>query len=97
MLQKSPTQKQEVEDIDINLKDPEVAKAAVMLQAGFRGLKARQKFKSKVCFRHHVLMIYLYVCSFFIGLGEGGAEITRIRGENRTFGCGLSNRELFPF
>ena len=35
------------EDIDIDLEDPGVAKAAVLLQAGFRGLKARQKFKTK--------------------------------------------------
>ena len=35
------------QDIDIDLEDPGVAKAAVLLQAGFRGLKARQKFKTK--------------------------------------------------
>ena len=35
------------EDIDIDLEDPGVTKAAVLLQAGFRGLKARQKFKLK--------------------------------------------------
>ena len=37
----------ESDDFEINLKDPSVEKAAVLLQAGFRGLKARQTFKAK--------------------------------------------------
>lgn len=31
------------EEIDIDLGDPEVQKAAVLIQAGFRGLKGRRK------------------------------------------------------
>ena len=34
--------------IDIDLTDPGVAKAAVLLQSGFRGLRSRQKFNLKV-------------------------------------------------
>ena len=40
--------KSDTEEIDIDLEDPGVAKAAVLLQAGFRGLKARQLLKTKV-------------------------------------------------
>ena len=38
--------------VDIDLTDPKVTQAAVLLQAGFRGLKTRSKFKSKVGFLH---------------------------------------------
>ena len=40
------------EVVDIDLTDPKVTQAAVLLQAGFRGLKTRSKFKSKVGFLH---------------------------------------------
>lgn len=33
----------ETEEIDIDLGDPEVQKAAAFIQSGFRGLKARRK------------------------------------------------------
>ena len=35
------------EEIDIDLNDPEVEKAATKIQAGFKGLKARQELKAK--------------------------------------------------
>ena len=44
---------QEEEEIDIDLDDPDVGKAAVKIQAGFRGLQARRQVQaakdSKVC------------------------------------------------
>ena len=36
---------QEDKEIDIDLNDPEVAGAALKIQAGFRGHKSRQKIK----------------------------------------------------
>lgn len=38
----------EEEEIDIDLNDPEVADAAMKIQAGFRGFKARKEVQSKV-------------------------------------------------
>jgi len=35
----------EEEEVDIDLTDPEVEKAAVKIQAGFKGFKARQEIK----------------------------------------------------
>ena len=46
-MNKDNCPKQGSDDIDIDLEDPGVAKAAVLLQAGFRGLKARQKLNAK--------------------------------------------------
>ena len=38
-------EKQEEEEVDIDLNDPEVEAAAVKIQAGFKGFKARQEIK----------------------------------------------------
>lgn len=35
------------EEIDINLDDPEVEQAAVKIQAGFKGMKARREVQAK--------------------------------------------------
>ena len=35
------------EDVDIDLNDPEVADAAVKIQAGFKGYKARKEVKDR--------------------------------------------------
>ena len=61
---------------DIDLKDPEVAKAVVLLQASFRGLKVRQKFKQqkvrsfKKLIWHHFIcllsMLWVTPCVFFL-------------------------------
>ena len=40
------------EEVDIDLKDPEVAKAAMFMQKGFRGLQARRKASPKVTLAH---------------------------------------------
>lgn len=37
--------KDDEEEVDINLNDPDVEKAAVKIQAGFKGFKARQEIK----------------------------------------------------
>lgn len=37
--------KEEEEEVDIDLNDPDVEKAAVKIQAGFKGFKARQEIK----------------------------------------------------
>lgn len=37
----------EEEEIDIDLTDPEVEKAATKIQAGFKGMKARQQVREK--------------------------------------------------
>lgn len=37
----------EKQDVDIDLNDPEVEKAAVKIQAGFKGFKTRQEIKAK--------------------------------------------------
>lgn len=39
------TKPEEEEEIDIDLTDPEVEKAAVKIQAGFKGFKSRQAMK----------------------------------------------------
>ena len=45
------------EEIDIDLKDPQVAKAAVFMQSGFRGLKARRQHAAKkVCTSLHTMV-----------------------------------------
>ena len=42
----------EYEAVDIDLDDPEVAAAAVKIQAGFKGYRARQEVQElKVCIR----------------------------------------------
>ena len=43
--EQEPIPEQELSDIDINLTDPEVEQAATKIQAGFRGIKARQEVK----------------------------------------------------
>lgn len=40
-------QNAEEEEIDIDLNDPEVEKAAVKIQAGFKGFKARKEVKEQ--------------------------------------------------
>ena len=45
------------EEIDIDLTDPEVEKAATKIQAGFKGMKARQQVKEK---RQQVRIVYQY-------------------------------------
>lgn len=40
-------EKTEGEEVDIDLDDPEVAKAAIKIQAGFKGFKTRQEIKQK--------------------------------------------------
>lgn len=35
----------EIEEVDIDLEDPDVEKAAVKIQAGFKGMKARQQVR----------------------------------------------------
>lgn len=37
--------KDQEEEVDIDLNDPDVEKAAVKIQAGFKGFKARQEIK----------------------------------------------------
>ncbi|XP_052805343.1 uncharacterized protein LOC128234843 isoform X2 [Mya arenaria] len=45
----SPEATEEKKDeVDIDLKDPEVEKAAVKIQAGFKGYKTRQEIKAKI-------------------------------------------------
>ena len=56
-------------DIDLDLNDPSLAKAALLFQSGFRGLQARLKFKSKV--RIRLLYHYQKLClqfNFFLSL-----------------------------
>ena len=43
--EQEPISEQELADIDIDLTDPEVEQAATKIQAGFRGIKARQEVK----------------------------------------------------
>ena len=43
--EQEPIPEQELADIDIDLTDPEVEQAATKIQAGFRGIKARQEVK----------------------------------------------------
>ena len=45
---KTETMSEVKEDVDLDLTDPSLAKAALLFQSGFRGLQARLKFKSKV-------------------------------------------------
>ena len=40
-----PNAAPEEEEVDIDLDDPDVEKAAVKIQAGFKGLKARKNLK----------------------------------------------------
>lgn len=43
--QVTPTQ-EEKEEVDIDLNDPEVDKAATKIQAGFKGMQARKRVKA---------------------------------------------------
>lgn len=45
--EKTDDSKEKEEDIDIDLTDPEVEKAATKIQAGFRGHKTRKEMQSK--------------------------------------------------
>ena len=42
-----PTNKEETDEIDIDMNDPEVEKAATKIQAGFKGHKTRKEMKQK--------------------------------------------------
>ena len=45
-ISRSPAkQQEEEEEVDIDLEDPEVEQAALKIQAGFKGFKARQEIK----------------------------------------------------
>lgn len=44
--QETVEEKKEDEEVDIDLKDPEVEKAALKIQAGFKGMQARQEIKA---------------------------------------------------
>ena len=44
---KLPQKEEQVDEIDINLNDPEVEMAAIKIQAGFKGMKTRQELKSR--------------------------------------------------
>ena len=59
--QPKPTLQKEESLIDINLEDPGVAKAAVLLQAGFRGLKTRQQMNAKVLSTDNKPLISLHM------------------------------------
>ena len=63
--------KEEVIDIDLN--DPEVEKAAIKIQAGFKGYQARKSLTEKVCLGlarmsalNEDLIFYLSVEKYFI-------------------------------
>lgn len=53
--------KQEEEEIDIDLNDPEVEKAATKIQAGFRGHKTRKEMQSKTEVQVGIRKIYTLV------------------------------------
>lgn len=44
--QEKEEEKKADEEVDIDLKDPEVEKAALKIQAGFKGMQARQEIKA---------------------------------------------------
>lgn len=52
------TKQDEEEEVDIDLNDPEVEKAAVKIQAGFKGFQARKEIKKQ--------QVWLFICSRFI-------------------------------
>ena len=43
----SPPQKEEEEEVDIDLTDPDVENAAIKIQAGFKGYKTRKEVQEK--------------------------------------------------
>jgi hypothetical protein len=46
LFQESKQEKTKEEDVDIDLEDPEVEKAALKIQAGFKGMQARQEIRA---------------------------------------------------
>ena len=54
------------EEVDLDLNDPSLAKAALLFQSGFRGLQARLKFKSKVRFVKSFLIVFNIILSFML-------------------------------
>lgn len=58
ILHRSPEKgKEEEEEVDIDLNDPEVEAAAVKIQAGFKGFKARQEVKELKVSQSHDLFV----------------------------------------
>jgi hypothetical protein len=45
---KVPEKVEETEEIDIDLNDPDVEKAAIKIQASFKGFQSRKEMKNKV-------------------------------------------------
>ena len=43
-----PDKVEETEEIDIDLNDPDVEKAAIKIQASFKGFQSRKEMKNKV-------------------------------------------------
>ena len=54
----TPPQKEEEEEVDIDLTDPDVENAAIKIQAGFKGYKTRKEvLEMKVILNiHHTLV-----------------------------------------
>jgi len=51
--------KEEEEEVDIDLDDPDVEKAAIKIQAGFKGFKARKEVKEEQV--RNVLIMLCYI------------------------------------
>jgi len=47
----------EEEEVDIDLNDPDVAIAALKIQAGFKGFKARKQLQEKQVWEHSLIIV----------------------------------------